>query len=152
MVPILLDRTARRRAAGGRKPATHLLYYDDAAIHRPRAEARGGTKARRVSDLLEGGFDSFSRSQEVARYIIDHLDRNRVSERGELARKGNTSSSTRDSFSLDPWAWPGGPRGSEEAGSRRPAVARAPVLWSTMIDCSSVVEELVARAAKNRDM
>ena len=52
-------------------------------------------RARRVSDLLEEGFDSFSRSQKaIARYIIDHLDEIGYLSAEELARKGNTSSST----------------------------------------------------------
>lgn len=52
-------------------------------------------KPRRVSDLLEQGFDSFSRSQKaIARYIIDHLDEIGYLSAEELARKGNTSSST----------------------------------------------------------
>lgn len=49
----------------------------------------------RVSELLERGFDSFSRSQKaIARYIIDHLDEIGYLSAEELARKGNTSSST----------------------------------------------------------
>jgi DNA-binding MurR/RpiR family transcriptional regulator len=52
-------------------------------------------KSRRVSELLEHGFDGFSRSQKaVARYIIDHLEEIGYLSAEELARKGNTSSST----------------------------------------------------------
>jgi DNA-binding MurR/RpiR family transcriptional regulator len=52
-------------------------------------------KPRRVSDLLEENFDTFSRSQKaIARYIIDHLDEIGYLSAEELARKGNTSSST----------------------------------------------------------
>ena len=52
-------------------------------------------RARLVSNLLEEGFDSFSRSQKaIARYIIDHLDEIGYLSAEELARKGNTSSST----------------------------------------------------------
>jgi DNA-binding MurR/RpiR family transcriptional regulator len=52
-------------------------------------------RPRRVSDLLEERFDSFSKSQKaIARYIIDHLDEIGYLSAEELARKGNTSSST----------------------------------------------------------
>ncbi|MCZ7661978.1 MAG: MurR/RpiR family transcriptional regulator [Thermoleophilia bacterium] len=52
-------------------------------------------KPRRVTDLLREGFDSFSRSQKaIARYIIDHLEETGYLSAEELARKGNTSSST----------------------------------------------------------
>jgi DNA-binding MurR/RpiR family transcriptional regulator len=52
-------------------------------------------RPRRVSDMLEERFDSFSRSQKaIARYIIDHLDEIGYLSAEELARKGNTSSST----------------------------------------------------------
>ncbi|NLE74444.1 MAG: MurR/RpiR family transcriptional regulator [Actinobacteria bacterium] len=54
-----------------------------------------GSRPRRVSDLLEQGFDTFSRSQKaIARYIIDHVDEIGYLSAEELARKGNTSSST----------------------------------------------------------
>lgn len=54
-----------------------------------------GSKPKRVSDLLEQGFDTFSRSQKaIARYIIDHVDEIGYLSAEELARKGNTSSST----------------------------------------------------------
>ncbi|MHB0978538.1 MAG: MurR/RpiR family transcriptional regulator [Thermoleophilia bacterium] len=53
------------------------------------------SKPRRVTDLLREGFDSFSRSQKaIARYIIDHLEETAYLSAEELARKGNTSSST----------------------------------------------------------
>lgn len=53
------------------------------------------SKPKRVTDLLQEGFDSFSRSQKaIARYIIDHLDETAYLSAEELARKGNTSSST----------------------------------------------------------
>lgn len=53
------------------------------------------SKPRRVTDLLRDGFDSFSRSQKaIARYIIDHLEETAYLSAEELARKGNTSSST----------------------------------------------------------
>jgi DNA-binding MurR/RpiR family transcriptional regulator len=53
------------------------------------------SKPKRVTDLLQEGFDSFSRSQKaIARYIIDHLEETAYLSAEELARKGNTSSST----------------------------------------------------------
>lgn len=53
------------------------------------------SRPRRVTDLLREGFDSFSRSQKaIARYIIDHLEETAYLSAEELARKGNTSSST----------------------------------------------------------
>jgi DNA-binding MurR/RpiR family transcriptional regulator len=53
------------------------------------------SKPRRLTDLLQEGFDSFSRSQKaIARYIIDHLEETAYLSAEELARKGNTSSST----------------------------------------------------------
>ena len=52
-------------------------------------------RARRVSDLLREGFESFSRSQKaIARYIIDHLEEVGYLSAEELGQKGNTSSST----------------------------------------------------------
>lgn len=52
-------------------------------------------KPRRVSDILRDRFDTFSRSQKaIARYIIDHLEETGYLSAEELARKGNTSSST----------------------------------------------------------
>jgi len=52
-------------------------------------------RPRRVSDLLRERFETFSRSQKaIARYIIDHLDETGYLSAEELARKGNTSSST----------------------------------------------------------
>ncbi len=52
-------------------------------------------KLRRVTELLRDGFESFSRSQKaIARYIIDHLGETAYLSADELARKGNTSSST----------------------------------------------------------
>jgi DNA-binding MurR/RpiR family transcriptional regulator len=45
--------------------------------------------------MLREGFDSFSRSQKaIARYIVDHLEETGYLSAEELARKGNTSSST----------------------------------------------------------
>jgi DNA-binding MurR/RpiR family transcriptional regulator len=53
------------------------------------------SKPRRLTDLLQEGFDSFSRSQKaIARYIIDHLEETAYLSAEELAKKGNTSSST----------------------------------------------------------
>jgi DNA-binding MurR/RpiR family transcriptional regulator len=53
------------------------------------------SKPKRVTDLLQEGFDSFSRSQKaIARYIIDHLEETAYLSAEELAKKGNTSSST----------------------------------------------------------
>lgn len=53
------------------------------------------SKPKRVTELLQEGFDSFSRSQKaIARYIIDHLEETAYLSAEELARKGNTSSST----------------------------------------------------------
>jgi len=52
-------------------------------------------KPKRVTDLLTDRFDSFSKSQKaVARYIIDHLEETGYLSADELARHGNTSSST----------------------------------------------------------
>jgi len=52
-------------------------------------------QARRLSDLLREGFDSFSRSQKaIARFIIDHLEEVGYLSAEELGEKGNTSSST----------------------------------------------------------
>jgi len=52
-------------------------------------------RPRRVTELLRDGFESFSRSQKaIARYIIDHLGETAYLSAEELARKGNTSSST----------------------------------------------------------
>ncbi len=51
------------------------------------------SKPKRVTDLLQEGFDSFSRSQKaIARYIIDHLEETAYLSAEELAKKGNTSS------------------------------------------------------------
>lgn len=72
-----------------------MLYntVDAISVH-IRSMAESG-KPKRVSDLLEQGFDSFSRSQKaIARYIIDHVDEIGYLSAEELARKGNTSSST----------------------------------------------------------
>jgi DNA-binding MurR/RpiR family transcriptional regulator len=45
--------------------------------------------------MLREGFDAFSRSQKaIARYIIDHLEETGYLSAEELARQGNTSSST----------------------------------------------------------
>ena len=53
------------------------------------------SRPKRVSDLLREGFDSFSKSQKaIARYIIDHLEETAYLSAEELAKKGNTSSST----------------------------------------------------------
>jgi DNA-binding MurR/RpiR family transcriptional regulator len=53
------------------------------------------SKPRRLSELLREEFDTFSRSQKaIARYIIDHLDETGYLSAEELARMGNTSSST----------------------------------------------------------
>jgi DNA-binding MurR/RpiR family transcriptional regulator len=52
-------------------------------------------KPKRLSELLREGFESFSRSQKaIARYIVDHLEETGYLSAEELARKGNTSSST----------------------------------------------------------
>jgi len=52
-------------------------------------------RARRLSDLLREGFDSFSRSQKaIARFIIDHLEEVGYLSAEELGDKGSTSSST----------------------------------------------------------
>jgi DNA-binding MurR/RpiR family transcriptional regulator len=52
-------------------------------------------RAQRVSEILRDRFDTFSRSQKaIARYIIDHLEETGYLSAEELARKGNTSSST----------------------------------------------------------
>lgn len=72
-----------------------MLYYGGNAIARHNCMAVDAGKPKRVSDLLEQGFDGFSRSQKaIARYIIDHLDEIGYLSAEELARKGNTSSST----------------------------------------------------------
>ena len=56
---------------------------------------RDESRPRRVSDILQDRFDTFSRSQKaIARYIIDHLEETGYLSAEELARKGNTSSST----------------------------------------------------------
>ncbi len=48
-----------------------------------------------MSEILRDRFDTFSRSQKaIARYIIDHLEETGYLSAEELARKGNTSSST----------------------------------------------------------
>jgi len=59
-------------------------------------EGRGEEpKPRRLTELLREGFDGFSRSQKaIARYIIDHLEETGYLSAEELARQGNTSSST----------------------------------------------------------
>lgn len=50
---------------------------------------------RRITALLQERFESFSKSQKaIARYIIDHLEETGYLSADELARKGNTSSST----------------------------------------------------------
>lgn len=52
-------------------------------------------KPKRLSELLRDDFESFSKSQKaIARYIIDHLEETGYLSAEELARQGNTSSST----------------------------------------------------------
>ena len=66
-----------------------MLYntVDAISVH-IRGMAESG-KPKRVSDLLEQGFDSFSRSQKaIARYIIDHVDEIGYLSAEELARSG----------------------------------------------------------------
>ncbi|MGI5939557.1 MAG: MurR/RpiR family transcriptional regulator [Thermoleophilia bacterium] len=54
-----------------------------------------GPVSRRLSDILRGEFDTFSRAQrDVARYIIDHLEEVGYLSAEELGHMGNTSSST----------------------------------------------------------
>ncbi len=56
---------------------------------------REPNRPRRLSELLREGFDTFSRSQKaIARYIVDHLEETGYLSAEELARMGNTSSST----------------------------------------------------------
>ena len=69
-----------------------ILHMQSTAGDRGAAEE---PRPRRVTDLLREGFDSFSRSQKaIARYIIDHLEETGYLSAEELARKGDTSSST----------------------------------------------------------
>jgi DNA-binding MurR/RpiR family transcriptional regulator len=52
-------------------------------------------KPLKLSEILEDRFGTFSRSQKaIARYIVDHLEETGYLSAEELARKGNTSSST----------------------------------------------------------
>jgi len=52
-------------------------------------------KPTRLSELLRGGFEGFSRSQKaIARYIVDHLEEVGYLSAEELGHRGNTSSST----------------------------------------------------------
>jgi DNA-binding MurR/RpiR family transcriptional regulator len=69
------------------------IIYDVQPPRTPRGDE--GPKPRRLSELLEERFDTFSRSQKaIARYIVDHLEETGYLSAEELARKGNTSSST----------------------------------------------------------
>lgn len=72
-----------------------MLYYSANATDTNSMMMVETGKPKRVSELLEEGFDTFSRSQKaIARYIIDHLDEIGYLSAEELAKKGNTSSST----------------------------------------------------------
>lgn len=72
-----------------------MLYNTIDATRLHKWRMADSAKPKRVSELLEQGFDTFSRSQKaIARYIIDHVDEIGYLSAEELARKGNTSSST----------------------------------------------------------
>ena len=74
-----------------------LLYHwlDAIMTTIPDPREDDSLRPRRVSEILRERFDTFSRSQKaIARYIIDHLEETGYLSAEELARKGNTSSST----------------------------------------------------------